>query len=61
MMVYPGKCLSSCLVEAGFALSMRMPSVFMVRNRRDLPYGFRRWLRDGATFTCSNTEIPKIF
>lgn len=38
MMVYPGKCLSSCLVEAGFALSMRMPSVFLVRNRRDLPY-----------------------
>jgi hypothetical protein len=38
ILIYPKRCASGCLAEAGFAISKRIPSVFFVRDPNDLPY-----------------------
>lgn len=38
VMLYPKKIVSSVLVEAGWALALRKPSIYFVRNRDDLPF-----------------------
>jgi len=41
VMIYPGKLLSSCLLEAGYALVAGTPSVYFVKTDDDLPYMLR--------------------
>jgi hypothetical protein len=41
IMLYLAKVTSSVLVEAGWALALRKPSIYFVRNRDDLPYLLR--------------------
>jgi pimeloyl-ACP methyl ester carboxylesterase len=38
MLVYPEKIASSVLFEAGLALALGKPSVYFIRDRRDLPF-----------------------
>ena len=41
VMIYPTRMLSSCLLEAGYALVAGIPSVYFVRSDDDLPYMLR--------------------
>jgi hypothetical protein len=41
LMIYPSRLLSSCLLEAGYALVAGTPSVYFVRTDDDLPYLLR--------------------
>lgn len=38
VMLYPKKIVSSVLVEAGWALALRKPSIYFVHDRDDLPF-----------------------
>lgn len=38
ILVYPEKVLSSVLIEAGYAMALRIPMILFVRRRSDLPY-----------------------
>lgn len=38
VMLYPRKIASSVLVEAGWALALRKPSIYFVNEREDLPF-----------------------
>lgn len=38
VMFYPEKIVSSVLVEAGYALALRKPSIYFVRSSEDLPF-----------------------
>ena len=40
-MIYPKEVVSSCLLEAGFALINRIPSTYFVRSDEGLPYMLR--------------------
>jgi hypothetical protein len=51
VMVYPQSVMSSCIVEAGYALISGMPSTYFVRNDEDLPYMLR-----GAVEAFSNVS-----
>jgi nucleoside 2-deoxyribosyltransferase len=42
MMVYPEKVGSGCLVEAGFALALGIPSLYICRDEKDLPFLLRQ-------------------
>jgi hypothetical protein len=42
LMVYPGKLVSSVLVEAGIAIGLGIPCLFIVRDVSDLPYMLRQ-------------------
>ncbi|MEM7668832.1 MAG: toll/interleukin-1 receptor domain-containing protein [Pseudomonadota bacterium] len=41
VLIYPETLTSSCLVEAGFALARKIPSVYFIRNPKDLPFALR--------------------
>jgi len=41
VMIYPRRIISSCLLEAGYALVAGIPSVYFVRSDEDLPYTLR--------------------
>jgi hypothetical protein len=41
IMVYPEKVISSCLVEAGWALAEGKPSVFLYKDINDLPFSLQ--------------------
>lgn len=51
LMIYPSKTLSSCLLEAGYALVEGIPSTYFVQNDDDLPYMLR-----GALESFRNTR-----
>lgn len=51
LMIYPRKILSSCLLEAGYALVSGIPSTYFVKNDDDLPYMLR-----GAVESFRNTR-----
>jgi hypothetical protein len=55
LMIYPGKLLSSCLLEAGYALVAGIPSVYFVRSDDDLPYMLR-----GAVESFRNARRVKF-
>lgn len=55
LMIYPGKILSSCLLEAGYALVAGIPSVYFVKSDDDLPYLLR-----GAVESFANTRRVKF-
>lgn len=38
ILIYPEKLVTSCLVEAGYAISLKTPSIYFVKNTEDLPY-----------------------
>ena len=38
ILYYPGSTVTSALFEAGWALVLGKPSIYIVRNRKDLPY-----------------------
>ena len=38
ILIYPEKLVTSCLVEAGYAISLGIPCVFFVKTKKDLPY-----------------------
>jgi hypothetical protein len=40
-LVYPGKTVTSALVELGYALKMKVPIVIITSDRKDLPYMVR--------------------
>ncbi len=42
VLLYPRKVLSSVLIETGYALALRKPTLIMVRNRADLPFLLRQ-------------------
>jgi nucleoside 2-deoxyribosyltransferase len=41
ILIYPEKVHSSVLVEAGYALALRIPTIVLVRRKADLPYLFQ--------------------
>ena len=41
LLIYPKACASGCLAEAGFAISLRIPSVYFIRSENDLPFNLR--------------------
>jgi nucleoside 2-deoxyribosyltransferase len=41
LLIYPKACASGCLVEAGFAISRRIPSVYFICSENDLPFNLR--------------------
>jgi hypothetical protein len=41
LMVYPDRVVSSCLVEAGYAIVAGKPSSYFARSDEDLPYMLR--------------------
>jgi hypothetical protein len=55
LMIYPGKILSSCLLEAGYALVSGIPSIYFVKSDDDLPYMLR-----GAVESFRNTRRQKF-
>jgi hypothetical protein len=55
LMIYPGKILSSCLLEAGYALVAGIPSIYFVKSDDDLPYLLR-----GAVESFRNTRRVKF-
>ena len=38
IMFYPDKIVSSVLVEAGYALALKKPSIYFVKNIKNLPF-----------------------
>ena len=40
--------VTSALVEAGYALALRLPCLLFVRNKADLPYLLRQAAQSGA-------------
>lgn len=42
IMLYPERITSSCLVEAGYALALQIPSVYFYKNEADLPYVLKK-------------------
>lgn len=42
VLLYPEKLASSVLVETGWALALRKPSIYFVRDRKDLPFLLRQ-------------------
>lgn len=42
LLIYPQKVPSSCIVEAGYALALGIPSTYLVSNNEDLPYMLRQ-------------------
>jgi hypothetical protein len=55
LMIYPGRILSSCLLEAGYALVAGIPSLYFVKSDDDLPYLLR-----GAVESFRNTRRVKF-
>jgi len=55
IMIYPAKILSSCLLEAGYALVAGIPSIYFVKSDDDLPYLLR-----GAVESFRNTRRVKF-
>jgi hypothetical protein len=55
IMIYPAKILSSCLLEAGYALVAGIPSLYFVKSDDDLPYLLR-----GAVESFHNTRRVKF-
>ena len=41
VMIYPQRVMSSCILEAGYALIAGLPSYYFVANEQDLPYMLR--------------------
>lgn len=41
ILFYPKPLLTSCIVEAGYALGLGIPSIYFVKNKADLPYMLR--------------------
>lgn len=41
LLIYPQAIVTSCLVEAGYAIAMEKPSFYFVKSREDLPYMLR--------------------
>jgi hypothetical protein len=41
LMIYPRRVMSSCILEAGYALGAGIPSTYFVRSDDDLPYMLR--------------------
>jgi hypothetical protein len=65
LMIYPRKCLSSCLLEAGYALISGMQSTYFVRHDYDLPYMMRGALESFDNVKCfrfrEQREISDLF
>jgi hypothetical protein len=40
-MIYPKRVISSCILEAGYALLSDIPSTYFVRSTDDLPFMLR--------------------
>jgi hypothetical protein len=49
VLIYPGKMVTSALVEVGYALALQLPSLLLVRNRADLPYLLDQAEQSGAS------------
>ena len=56
MMIYPHAAVTSCLLEAGYALIADMPSFYFVRNTDDLPYMMRGALEDFPNRTQAQVQ-----
>jgi nucleoside 2-deoxyribosyltransferase len=56
IMIYPKKVVSSALVEAGYALALKKPCIFFVRDRDDLPY----ILKGAENSSLKSEDIPTI-
>jgi len=41
ILIYPEKLVTSCLVEAGYAISLKITSIYFVKSKEDLPYMLR--------------------
>jgi hypothetical protein len=48
ILVYPGKIVTSALVEVGYALALRLPCILLVNDRADLPYLLKQAETDRA-------------
>jgi len=59
VLIYPGKVVTSALVEIGYALALGLPCLLLVRDRDDLPYLLRRADQEagGDLFPPIRTEI----
>jgi nucleoside 2-deoxyribosyltransferase len=38
VMIYQSKIVSSCIFEAGYAIALRKRSLYLVRDKKDLPF-----------------------
>jgi hypothetical protein len=55
-LIYPTRVVSSALIETGYALGLKKPSILFVRQRQDLPY----LLAQAGTGQGSSTLPPII-
>lgn len=65
LMIYPKRVVSSCLLEAGYALIREIPSTYFVRSDEDLPYMLRGAVEAYGTasrfFYQDTKKIPTLF
>lgn len=52
IMFYPESIVSSVLVEAGYALALKKPSIYFVHNKEKLPFLLRE-----AHHSCPNVQV----
>lgn len=57
VMIYPGKIVTSALVEVGYAMALRLPCLLLVRDRDDLPYLLKQAERAGEAAQLPPIEI----
>jgi hypothetical protein len=54
-LIYPGKMVTSALVEVGYALALHVPCLLLVHNKADLPY-----LLDQAEQSDASDLLPPL-
>ncbi len=60
VMIYPGKIVTSALVEVGYAMALRLPCLLLVRDRDDLPYLLKQAERAGEAAQLPPIEIQTL-
>jgi hypothetical protein len=59
VMIYPKEVVSSCLLEAGYALIKGIPFTYIVRSDDDLPYMLRGAVEAYGTASRFSYQDPK--
>lgn len=60
ILLYPGKLVTSALVETGFALARQIPCLLLVRDKGDLPYLLQQADRVGTSGILPPVRIAPL-
>ncbi len=60
VLIYPSKLVTSALIEVGYALALKLPSLLLVRDRADLPYLLNQAEKAGAGDLLPRLKIAPL-